>query len=248
MSLETFIAEGKASQKSDWSWAWQNFLPVVKALIVEAQCKNILEVGGGRSPSFAEEEMSSMQATYTANDISASELSRAPAWVKTAHFDIQTPNVSDIEQFREKFDFVFSKMVMEHVESYERAYRNIFTVLSPGGISIAFHPVYYAIPFVVNKILPEKLTNEVLKKVFPYRNEGEVPKFPAHYSGCVISEPVRQELYSIGFKRVWQIPFYGHPYYRKIPLFQKANDSFSAMLAKNEVSKWGSYCFTIVEK
>src|SRR3546814_7449338 len=85
-------------------------------------------------------------------------------------------------------------MVMEHVESYERAYSNIYDLLRPGGISLAFHPVYYALPFVINTVLPEHMTQKMLARVFPNRNVNDIPKFPAHYSGCRISRHVRGTL------------------------------------------------------
>src|SRR5690606_5853440 len=106
--------------------------------------RSLLEVGGGRSPLLTERELARHDIRYTANDISERELERAPNWVGKACFDIQTPDHAQIEQYAGQFDLIFSRMVMEHVPSYQRAYRNIFTLLQPGGVAIAFHPVLFA--------------------------------------------------------------------------------------------------------
>src|SRR3546814_20751190 len=116
----------------------------------------------------------------------ASELARAPEWVKTAHFDVQTADKSQVVPFAEHYDLVFSRMVMEHVESYERAYSNIYDLLRPGGISLAFHPVSSALPFFINTVLPETLTQKMMARVFPPRTIHYLPTFPAHSNGLPI--------------------------------------------------------------
>src|SRR3546814_21124471 len=65
-------------------------------------------------------------------------------------------------------------------------------LLRPGGISLAFHPVYYALPFVINTVLPEHMTQKMLARVFPNRNVNDIPNFPAHYSGCRIKSEERR--------------------------------------------------------
>src|SRR3546814_12683493 len=115
-------------------------------------------------------------------------------------------------------------MFSEHVEIYQRAHSYIYYLLPPGGFSLAFHPFYYALPFVINTVLPEHMTQKMLARVFPNRNVNDIPKFPAHYSGCRISRHVRGTLSDIGFSDVWQIPFYGHTYYGKFPVIREVHE------------------------
>src|SRR3546814_15891596 len=117
MSLETRIAA--LSDKKQSQWAWANYLPTVREVIAEQHSRDIIEIGGGRAPALTRSEIAALGIEYTCSDIMASELARAPEWVKTAHFDVQTADKSQVVPFAEHYDLVFSRMVMEHVESYE---------------------------------------------------------------------------------------------------------------------------------
>src|SRR3546814_18921168 len=100
-------------------------------------------------------------------------------------------------------------------------------LLRPGGISLAFHPVYYALPFVINTVLPEHMKQKMQARVFPNRNVYDIPQFPANYSGCSISRHVRGTLADIGFSDVCLIPFYGTPHYGKFHVIREVPSTFS---------------------
>src|SRR3546814_19961559 len=80
----------------------------------------------------------------------------------------------------------------------------------------------------------EHMTQKMLARVFPNRNVNDIPKFPAHYSGCRISRHVRVTLSDIGFSDVWQIPFYGHTYYGKFPVIREVHAEVSKAIAAME--------------
>jgi SAM-dependent methyltransferase len=229
-------------------WAWQNFLPVVKTLIRDGQFRSVMEIGGGRSPSFTRAEMEELGIKYTSNDISARELSLAPDWVGKAHFDIQTVDRATLAGHEGQYDFIFSKMVMEHVPSYQRAYRNISLLLRPGGMVISFHPTLLAFPFVVNKLMPERLSNRVLRFMFPHRTDTGTPKFPAYYSGCYASRSVRNAILQEGFSDVGQTPFYSHFYYKKVPLVRGIHYSLSRLLSRMKIHQLSAFCYTAAQK
>lgn len=232
----------------DYAYAWTNHRTTLLDLIAESGAKSVLEVGGGRFPYLTREEIERLGIEYTSNDISARELSLAPQWVRKAHFDIQTDDHATVAPFAGQFDFAFSKMVMEHVASYERAYRNLYEVLRPGGVTVAFHPVLYAFPFVINRVIPEKLAARILTAMFPHRDDNGIPKFPAVYSGCRISSRVRDKLKAIGFSGVWQVPFYGHNYYYKLPLLRGVHASVTEWAKDHRLSAIASYAYTIAVK
>ncbi|WBH17035.1 class I SAM-dependent methyltransferase [Sphingomonas radiodurans] len=245
-NISTAVAE--IAKHRDRTWAWANFLPSVRSLIETSGAKSVIEIGGGRGPSFSQNEVERFGLSYTSNDISARELSKAPAWVGKAHFDVQSPDPATIAPYAGQFDFAFSKMVMEHVESYERAYANIHMLLKSGGISIAFHPVLYALPFVLNRMVPEFASSALLTKVFPDRTDDGYPKFPAWYSGCYVSPAIQNRLREIGFTNVWQVPFYGHKYYKKIPGLWQAHQAATGFFRDRNMTKMASFAFTIVQK
>ncbi len=228
--------------------AWDGYRPTVLDLIEQSGTRSVLEIGGGRFPYLAQDEIARLGIEYTSNDISARELSLAPDWVRKAHFDVQSDDPSTVAPFAGQFDFAFSKMVMEHVASYERAYRNIHEVLRPGGITLAFHPVLYTFPFVINRLMPEKLAARLLAAAFPHRTGDGVPKVPAVYSGCRISSKVRDRLRAIGFSEVWQVPFYGHNYYHRLPVVRTVHKGISEWAGKRRISAIASYAYTIALK
>jgi SAM-dependent methyltransferase len=246
MSVEAIIA--KIGRKNHSRWAWQNYTATVLDLIEGNGANAVIEIGGGRFPLFKQDDVERLGISYTSNDISQRELDRAPVWANKARFDVQTPDRDSVAPFAESFDFAFSKMVMEHVASYRRAYANLFTILRPGGLAIAFHPTLYALPFVVNKLMPESASSKLLKLAFPDRHDDGIPKFPAFYDGCVISDSVRKTISGIGFRDMWQIPFYGHGYYNKFPLVRNAHAVITQYAMRHDITQMATFSYTIVRK
>lgn len=236
------------SVHKDRRWAWENFLDTVEKMILATGARDVIEIGGGRFPSFSREKAEALKINYVSNDISERELSRAPAWIGKARFDIQDTDPNVLGRFENSFDVAFSKMVMEHVPSYLRAYRNIFRILRKGGVAIAFHPTLFASPFVVNKLMPERASRWLLQKFFPTRNDDEIPKFPAYYSGCRVSERVRQRIGGIGFQDVWQVPFYGHGYYDRLPIVRDVQAWTARRAGERNLTMLATFAFTIVRK
>lgn len=235
-------------ETSGFRWAWRNYDLLVRELIASRGAKNVIEIGGGRSPSLPLEYVQKLGIDYVSNDISARELSLGPPWVGRAHFDISSPMDTSIRAFDGKFNLAFSKMVMEHVNSYEHTYRNLYNILAPGGISVAFHPVLYSFPFILNRIMPADLSASFLKAILPNRSEEGTPKFPARYSGCVVSSDIRNKLLQIGFTKVAQIGFFGHNYYDKIPIAKQLGDLSTSIATKIRQPAFCTFSITMVGK
>lgn len=227
------------------SWAWENYKNFIFDMLDNRGSQAILEIGGGRFPLFSQSELSDYNICYTVNDISIDELERAPEWVNKAHFDIagKVP-----EEHLSKFDLMFSKMVFEHIKDTTEAYTNIYKLLKKGGICINFHPTLFSPPFVINLLLPEFLSEKLLAFFFRNRNKSEVPKFPAYYDCCFSTESNRLRIESIGFSKVEIIPFYGHEYFKKIPILRELDRAFSVYAKNKDFRPLSSYAFTIVEK
>jgi len=245
-ALEAKVAELK--QHKDRDWARFNFTNTVHALIETTQAKHVLEIGGGRTPTFAQQEVEALGIRYATSDILQSELDRAPDWADKFVFDITTTDPAALDAHRGRYDLAFSKWVMEHVSDYRRAYANIHAVLAPGGVHIAFHPLRFAMPFLLNSMLPERLSRPLLIHFFPDRSDEGHPKFPAHYSGCHISASVREQIREIGFRDVWQLPFYGHGYYKPFPVLRDIHGVATRALRDADVSLLAAFCYTIIRK
>jgi SAM-dependent methyltransferase len=234
--------------KRNSSHAWKDFSGVVRRIMSQESISDVMELGAGRAPSFDSSVLQELGVTYCSNDISQRELDLGPSWTKKARFDLCSQDPEAVRQFAQSSDLVFSKMLMEHVPDYRAAYRNISTILRTGGISIAFHPVLFSVPFVANRLLPEHLSVAILKAVFPNRNDDEKPKFPAVYSGCRISSSVRQAIMAEGFRSVQQIPFWGHSYYRKFPIIRSIHAGSSLAIERAGLTTFATYVFTVAVK
>ncbi len=242
--LHSFVDELRKKTSSEW--AWEHYKETIGALVSITRARNVLEIGGGRWPLLSTSEACDIR--YLVNDISESELELAPPYVDKVCFDIAKPLSDNHRPLLGTVNVMFSQMVFEHVTDAMQAYRNIHALLAPGGVCLNFHPVLYAAPFVVNWLLPEKISREVLRLFFPNRRPDEVPKHPAWYDMCVISDSNQRKLASIGFKRVWQVPFWHHDYFKKIPGVYHVDHAVALLAERKEWPKFASYSYTMVSK
>jgi len=237
-SLERFVAENIVS--NDAHWAWQSYKCVVLKLQEAFQCKSLLEVGAGRSPLFDKSEYESLDAKYTANDISAPELALAPGWLSKACFDISHPPSSSYSSY----DLIFSKMVFEHVRDAKATYGAVYDLLKPNGICLAFFPTLYCVPFLANYLSPERVSQKLLRRFAPPRN----PKFPAFYSWCRSTAFLARSLRQIGFREAVVAPFYGHAYYRKIPFVRHINRRWTTLARSKDWRPTSSFAYALLRK
>jgi len=241
-------AGGFSNRPGSWAWAETHFKDHVRRLIQAQRAHSAMEIGGGRSPMFDEGEIAAMGVRYVINDISARELRLAPDYVGKVCFDIAEPDRKKIEDYGGQYEIVFSRMVFEHVRDTRQAYRNIRALLVPGGTALNFHPVLFCPPFVINVLLPETLSRKILRFFVPMRTDIGVPKFPAWYDRCRVSAAVREEIRSVGFRDVWQIPFFYHSYFKSVPGLFQADRALSRCAERNDWNALASYCYTIVVK
>jgi SAM-dependent methyltransferase len=242
-TLGGFIREHVADQW--YSWAMSNYKEMVMALATNFDCRNVLEIGGGRSPLLSKDQLAQARLDCTVNDVSEAELRQCPAWAGKLCFDIAGDDTPQAQ-----FDLIFSRMLQEHVSSAGKCYGNIFRLLRPGGIALNFHPTLYAPPFAVNYLIPSRLSAAILH-IFGARltdAEEPYPKFPARYSWCRASARIAGKLRTIGFSEIFIVPFYGHGYFRKIPVLRDIDDWFAKMAKARGASFLSSYAYTIVRK
>ena len=235
-------------------WAWDTYEQAVLAFV--GHCRDagrhegglvrLLEIGGGRRPLLTPQQAQAAGITYTVNDISARELELGPQEFSRALFDVA--GGVDPEEHG-GHDLIISRMVMEHVRDAARAWANMANLLVPGGVALAFHPTLYAPPFVINWLIPDRLTAPVLKFFFSDRYDGGFPKFPARYDLC-IADPrvIEPALNQAGFREALSAPFWGDRYFRHFPGVRTANDSLSALAEARDWRRLASYAYTLGRK
>ena len=220
--------------------AYDGFPALLRDVLQKFNCLRILDVGGGAQPQFSEAELCAGKLDYTVMDISKAELDRAPKVYKKIVMDIASDSVS----VTEKYDLVFSRFVAEHVKNAERLHSNVFAMLRPGGVAIHFFPTLYALPFLVNWILPEWLTVRFLS-----RERQERGKFPAYYQWCV--GPTKggiRRLEMLGYEVLEYAGFFGHGYYDRSPVLRHLHSGVRGFLLRYPVSYLTSFSWIVLRK
>lgn len=234
---------------SHWHWCWENYKPTVIELSRVRGLRRHLEIGAGRDPLFQPDEAAKLGLDITLNDISAHELSLAPSGYGKMECDIASPQAPDILG-RGKYDLVYCRMVMEHVPDVAAMWRNINAILAPGGVALAFFPTLYAVPYVLNSLMPERLSRFLLETIFPERKpEGDDPKFPAHYNYCFSREDkMIPMLRQAGFSDTVILPFWGYAYFWKFPGVKQIDAAFNRIAARRDWRAVSSFAYVIATK
>lgn len=226
-----------------WSGLKQTLLDIAK----EVSARNVLEIGAGRHP-FLIDEADQHGFELTINDIDANELDYAPVGPRRLIFDISS-TIDDTEIPRGQFDLVFSRMVFEHVPDARRAWNNLFELLAPGGVGFAFVPTLFSPPFVINRLIPEAVSSRLLYSLDRTRTIAEIPKFPAFYDYCRASEKALQPmLEEIGYREVLVLPFFGTPYFPRIPVLRHAAKMLDNIAEKRDWRIFASYAYIMARR
>lgn len=234
---------------SDWTWAWDQYKPVILALSDRLGLRRHFEVGGGRDCLFSEAETVAHDIEMTVNDISPRELALAPAYARKVLCDIAAPDAPETIG-REAYDLVYCRMVMEHVQDVGRMWRNIGAILAPGGVALSFFPTLYAPPFAINRVIPEAVSRLILHTVFPHRrDDGDNPKFPAYYDLCRSNPKVLGPvLAEAGFSHVEILPFWGYSYFDKFPGLRQADAAFNRFARARDWRLFSSFAYVLAVK
>jgi SAM-dependent methyltransferase len=239
------VATG-ARASADWSHlhAYLTYKDRVRELIIRGRCRAVCEIGGGRKPLFTAEEVSDLGLDYTILDISQEELDHAPAGYQTVCADICT---APADALTARFDLVFSVYLAEHVTDGATMHRNVYAMLHPAGRAFHYFPTLYSPAFVLNRLLPDRLTQFAKERIDP--REREHPKFPARYSKCFgPTARMRQFFVDLGFDLEAYEPFYGTDYFRNIPLVGRVDGWLTDWAARRRNPYLTSYVFVVLRK
>jgi SAM-dependent methyltransferase len=225
---------------------WEKAPTWISGLVDRFGCKNILEIGSGANPTLSASVVASRHLQYTVNDLDAGELDKADTifnrWVGDAARD-------DIPvQMEGKFDLVFSRMVTEHVHDGRAYHCNIRRLLAPGGIAAHCFPTLYALPFLANRLLPERASSLVLG-LFDPRNRSKRGKFRAYYSWSRgPSRRMTARIESLGYQVVEYRGYFGHGYYWRWPVLHNLELKKARLLARNPIPALCSFAMLLARK
>lgn len=223
---------------------WCEYSMLIQSLIQEYVAQKICDVGGGANPVLPLLFINENQLACTVLDISSVELEKAPKEYKKLVQDIEAENFVSTDQF----DLVFTKMMAEHLKNGRLFHKNIFSMLKPGGVAVHYFPTLYALPFLVNKLVSERLSSFLLDMFLP-RDRYQLGKFPAYYSWCYGPIPsMLAMLTEIGYEIVQYKGFFGNIYYTRIPIFRNLHTAYTQYLTKHPSPYLTSFAQIILRK
>lgn len=223
---------------------WSKTEAYIQELIINKKIKSILEIGAGANPTINPKFIKENNLSYTISDVDEGELNKADKIYSKLVVDLSKPDFNASA----KFDLVFSRMVGEHITDAKTFHQNVFNILNSGGISFHCFSTLYAFPFVVNKILPDRLSDLILEKIDP-RDKHQHGKFKAHYDWSF--GPTRKMIRrfeNIGYEIIEYVGYFGHNYYKKFPLLNKIEEVKSKILLKFPLPLLTSYSHFILMK
>jgi SAM-dependent methyltransferase len=224
--------------------AWHDHAGAVQRLIEHCGARTVCEIGGGANPSLPLAFVRERGLDCTILDVSRAELDKSPAGYRKVAADI----CGDVVPLAGRFDFMFSKMLAEHVASGQAFHRNVFRLLAPGGLAFHFFPTLYAPAFVANRLLPEDLAGIALQAFAP-RDRHRHGKFPARYSWC--RGPTRRQLArleALGYEVVAYRGFFGHDYYRRIAPLHWASRRAADWLCRHPWAPATTFALVLLRK
>jgi len=229
---------------------WERAPAYLEQQILQRRLRRIADLGGGAHPMLPESVIRVRRLQYCVLDISAAELAKAPPYCDKIQIDITAPP----EEFRAKvplgeLDLVFSHMFLEHVQAPLQAHRNIHSMLRPGGIAIHFYPSPNNLPLAVNRLIPQGLSQRLVRIAQPHRDlAGIQGKFPAYYQMCGNpSRALHASFEQMGFEVIQHTGFIGHGYYTRFPVVREVELALRRILVSARI-RLTSAMLLILEK
>lgn len=226
--------------------AWGGYENFLYRMLDEHHAREILEVGGGANPTVPLDRVNERGWNYSVLDIAQSELDKAPEGYNKLCADISAPGLP----LNDQFDFVFSRMLAEHVRSGPLFHRNVYQLLKPGGVAFHFFPTLYTLPFFVNWLMPERLADWLLGLLNPSRDRYLLGKFPAYYSWC--RGPTQRQFdrfKSLGYEVVEYHGYFGNGgYYERLPFMAALHDWRVSKLLTSPNPHFTSFAFLVLRK
>jgi SAM-dependent methyltransferase len=240
------MASDETVRHGFWPEAWLEFDGLFDWLCNQPTVAKVCEVGGGANPALSLDFIVERGLDHALIDVSKAELAKAPSGYRKIVADIADPAFA----IDESFDLVVSAFLAEHVARPATFHANILRILPPGGFALHLFPTLYALPFLVNRVLPESITERILLRLQGFRQaEGNAGKFKAYYRWC--RGPGRHQIRRLrdsGFDVVSYTGYFGHGYYRHFPVLDRAEDRKARFLVKHPQSALTSYALVLLRR
>jgi SAM-dependent methyltransferase len=206
----------------------------------------VCDVGAGANPILDAGFVARCGLQYALLDIDQGELDKAPDGYARVCADVSDPAFVPPDTY----DLVITQTVAEHVADGAAFHRNVAALLRPGGVAVHFFPTWWTLPFMVNRLVPEEVSEPVLLRIQPHRApDGNEGKFPARYEWC--RGPTRRQLRRLreaGFEVERYRGYFGHDYYTPIGPLQRLEHAKSRFLVRHPVAHLTSYALVVARR
>lgn len=230
-----------------WFDVWTDFPATVRRFAGRPEVTRVCDLGGGANPILTLDEIGALGLSYEVLDVSEDELAKAPAGYARARADALDPGFA---REHGPYDLVASGFIAEHVPDPAAFHANILAALAPGGFAVHAFPTFYEPAFVLNRLLPERLTAPLLRRVQAGREaEGSHGKFRGHYRWC--RGPTRRQrdrLARVGFEIVEYTGYFGHGYFGPVKPLDRLEQRLSALLERHPVPALTSYACVVLRR
>jgi SAM-dependent methyltransferase len=231
--------------KVDEFEGWDKFPAFIEQVIARNSAKRVCEIGAGANPAIGREAIRKYGLTFRAADQVEGELLKSEmkeACVYDVCASAPVPGAP--------YDLIFSRMTAEHFRDPERAYANMFAALEPGGLAVHSFATLYALPFVLNRMLPDRVSDLLYNRFSARADSERHGKFKAYYSHC--RGPMESQLQffrNLGYDIVEYRAYFGHKYYQpKLPLLDLVHRQKTKLLLKAPIACFVSYATVILRR
>ena len=231
-------------RKVDEFEGWDRFPAFIEEVIARSSAKRVCEIGAGANPAIGRDAIRKYGLTFRAVDQMEGELLKS-GMAETSVYDVCAADPVP----GAPYDLIFSRMTAEHFRNPERAYANMFEALAPGGLAVHSFATLYALPFVLNRLLPDRVSDFLFNRFSP-RDRERHDKFKAYYSHC--RGPMESQLQffrNLGYDIVEYRAYFGHNYYAaKLPLLHLVHRQTTNLLLKVPIAFFVSYTTIILRR
>jgi len=219
----------------------------IEEFITKNNIKSVFEIGAGANPTISPDVVKRLGISYTVNDMDAEELKKADPVYDRNILDLCRNDISD--SFIKKYDLVFSRMAGEHFYDAKNLHANVFKLLKHGGYAIHCFSTLYSFPFLVNKLIPDWISEKLLALFHPRENYYQHAKFKAYYDMALgPSSKMINFFSSQGYIINEYIGYFGHPYYDSLPLIRSLETLKAKWLVRHPAPLLSSYASLILKK
>ncbi len=223
---------------------WAGMPSFILQIVKENNVTKILEIGSGANPTLDVGTVKNLNLDYTTSDVNETELLKAHDVYKKVILDLS----SDKVELNNRYDLIFSRMVGEHILDGRIYHKHIYELLNPNGLSVHCFSTLYAFPFLLNRLIPERLGDILLGKFAP--RDAEIHgKFKAYYSWSRgPSKKMIERFVKTGFEIIQYKGYFGHDYYKKIKPLHYLEQLKAKWLVKHPISALTSYACIVLKK